>query len=370
MSAMASAARLMHALTWLLVIVNYTHASPVAAGDSQGLSARSLDVVIAPNGTVTVYDPTSGQVFAQGSPSDGSGTKFSAAAIIWIVYCFAIGVPLAFTGIRLPRITTGAAVGFTATACLWAALINTESAKNLSDLVITLVPVCLFVPGFLFGFFNYGRLAGVILICIASGFSWGVRICLFRSDLLVREVYGDWLIGTAFAFLNVLLIPHFERIAVAIASASVGTFFIGLAIDLIVEKQAGMSLGLRLLCDRNKAHYFNLVYKGWKPSTATIIILAVSLAFIPLLAYGQHRLFPQAYILPPRNEDFQYKTRPLPRPQPEPRTPYDEEKAPADIAVEEVRTPTTPSKGSLRSAFSDSPPETRPVSQVTDSYFP
>lgn len=97
---------------------------------------------------------------------------------------------------------------------MWAALINTEPAKNLSDLVLTLVPVLLFIPGFLFGLFNYGRLAGVILITVASGFSWGVRICLFRSDLLVREVYGDWLIGTAFAFLNVCLVPYFERIAV------------------------------------------------------------------------------------------------------------------------------------------------------------
>ena len=132
----------------------------------------------------------------------------------------------------LPRITTGIAIGLTVTvsstfaSCLrvhrptdftisvWAAFINTELAKDLPELVIALVPMLLFFPGFAFGLFEYGRLAGVILICVASGFSWGVRICMFAPDLAVKAIWGDWLIGTAFALVNVCLIPHWERIAV------------------------------------------------------------------------------------------------------------------------------------------------------------
>ena len=159
---------------------------------------------------------------------------------------------------------------------MWAAFINTEPAKDLPELVIALIPILLFFPGFAFGLYEYGRLAGVILICVASGFSWGVRICLFAPNLAVKEIWGDWLIGAAFALVNVCLIPHWERIAVvgslpmyaraawwclisslqAIASASVGTFFIALGIDLFATKQSGMSFGLRYAFDRNKYHYY------------------------------------------------------------------------------------------------------------------
>lgn len=37
-------------------------------------------------------------------------------------------------------------------------------------------------------------------------------------------------------------------------SAAVGTFLIGLGIDLLVSQQDGMSIGLRYLFDRNSAH--------------------------------------------------------------------------------------------------------------------
>ena len=42
----------------------------------------------------------------------------------------------------------------------------------------------------------------------------------------------------------------------AIASASVGTFFVALGIDLFANKQSGMSFGLRYAFDRNKYHYY------------------------------------------------------------------------------------------------------------------
>lgn len=113
---MAFSARLLYTLTWLaLAIVNPVRGSPVMP--LHVLSARGLQVHNYGNGTITVYDPTSGQIYAQGSPSDGSGTNFSAPAVIWIVYCFLIGIPLTFTGIRFPYVTSGAAIGIAATAC-------------------------------------------------------------------------------------------------------------------------------------------------------------------------------------------------------------------------------------------------------------
>lgn len=115
---MAAAARLLNVLTWLvLAAVTPARGSPVMSPPLHVLSARGLEVQNFHNGTIKVIDPSSGQSFAQGSASDGSGNDFSATAIIWIVYCFVIGVPLAFAGIRFPRVTTGIAIGITTSAC-------------------------------------------------------------------------------------------------------------------------------------------------------------------------------------------------------------------------------------------------------------
>lgn len=195
------------------------------------LTARAdLQVNVSSDGIVTVWNGNT--TVAQGAATDGGGSGYNAPAVLWIIYCFLLGVPLVIGGLMLPRITTGVAIGLTVTVSstsasrlrvhglidpvllVWAAFINTEPANDLPELVITLIPMLLFFPGFAFGLYEYGRLAGVILICIASGFSWGVRICMFAPNLAVKELWGSWLIGTAFALVNVCLIPHWERIAV------------------------------------------------------------------------------------------------------------------------------------------------------------
>ena len=207
------------------------HGVPTIVPGLAGLAARAdLQVNISSDGIVTVWNGNT--TVAQGAATDGGGSGYNAAAVLWIIYCFLLGVPLVLGGLMLPRITTGIAIGLTITVsstfasllyllCLfdsallvWAAFINTEPAKDLPELVIALIPILLFFPGFAFGLYEYGRLAGVILICVASGFSWGVRICLFAPNLAVKAIWGDWLIGAAFALVNVCLIPHWERIAV------------------------------------------------------------------------------------------------------------------------------------------------------------
>ncbi|CCM05218.1 uncharacterized protein FIBRA_07428 [Fibroporia radiculosa] len=351
---MAVRRHVLYTLTWLLLsIVNSAYASPL----SYNFSPRTdPSVSTASNGTVTVTDPATGSAIPQGTASDGSGSGLSAVAIIWIVYCLLLGVPLTFCGIFLRRVTTGVAIGLAGTISLWVAFINTEPADAFSDWVLTLVPVCIFVPGFLFGLFNYGRLAGVILIAIASGFSWGVRICLFRPDLLIHQVWGNWVFSAAFALLNLLFVPHFERLAVAFASASVGSFFLALGVDLLVNKQSGLSLGLRYLCDTNPSHWLNLDYEGWKAPTSTIIILAVSLALSPVFAYAQHRIFSKSYVLDPRDEDQ------LPVYYAEDGN-VDNDKVTIKIVIDEA--PPSPSRYK-DSLYTDSAPGTRPVSMMTD----
>ncbi|KAL6305153.1 hypothetical protein BKA93DRAFT_817104 [Sparassis latifolia] len=278
---MATPARLLHILAWLfLTVVGDASASPVdlysVETSGQSLSKRGPYISHA-NGTTSVIDPNSGSIIAQGSPSDGSGHDFSAPAIIWIVYSFAVGVPLAFVGLRLLRFTSGTGLGVLLTVCIWVAFINTETASALPDLVITLPPVGGFLVAFSFGMHEFGRVAGIGFLSILGGFAFGVRICLFRDGLLAPEHYADWLIITGFGIIGLLIFVWKRRASVALSSSSVGTFLTALAIDLVVEKQSGMSWGLRFLFDRNHAHFEYLTYVGWRPTTVTIILLAVSL---------------------------------------------------------------------------------------------
>jgi len=242
-----------------------------------------------------VADPVTQQPVPQGSASDGGGYGFDVPAIIWLVWSFAVGAPLTLAGIRLSRATTGAAIGIVCTLLIWAALINTVSASGISDVLVAAISVGAFGVGFAIGAMSFGRIAGITLLGITGGMSIGVRIILFRPGLLVPVFYVNWLIITVLGIIGFLVVLMRQRAAITGGSAAVGTFLMSLGIDLVINKQKGMSLGLRFLFDRNNAHLVDILTTGWHPPIATEIIMAVSLAAIPIFAVMQHYIFKQPF---------------------------------------------------------------------------
>jgi len=292
---MAAQARLLPFIfsTWLASnLVVTASASPVYS-----LYPRN-DLVKAPNGTWFVLD-SENQFVNQGAATDGGGQGFSPPAIIWLVFSLAIGIPLSLAGIRLWRFTTGASIGIAATVCIWAAFVNTVGAPGISDIVLTCIIIGAFVVGFIVGVLNLGLKAGVMLLGVSGGFSIGVRIVLFRSGLLIPDYAANWVFPGILAAVGFVLAVARQRAAILIGSASVGTFLTALGIDLIINKQNGMSFGLRFLFDRNDAHLVELITEGYHPPISTLIIMAVSLALTPLLAYGQNKIFSNPF-KPPR----------------------------------------------------------------------
>ncbi|CAL1711492.1 unnamed protein product [Somion occarium] len=290
---MAALARLqLLVLTSCLLLVTTTSASPIGQPWLPShLSARSDPVITAENGTMYAIDPSTMEPVPQGSASDGSGVDLNASALIWLVWSFVVGVPLALTGIRFWRLTTAASLGIACVVCVWAAFVNTLGPSGISDLLLTCLVMGAFGLGFFIGLFNLGRLAGITFLALSAGFSIGVRIVLFRDGLLVPSFFVNWIIATVCAVIGFVLVVVRQRLAILVSSASVGTFLIGLGVDLVINKQKGMSTGLRFLFDRNNSHLVDLFTRGWHPPISTIIILAVSLALIPPLAYTQHRIF-------------------------------------------------------------------------------
>ena len=117
-------------LSWLLVLLVHdisVRASPVVSDlglllghDTHPATQfwkRVTPVVVSSQAgdNTTVINPSTDQVIAQGPGTDGGGS--GPAAIIWLVFVFVVGIPLALTGVRLWRFTTGMAVGLALTVC-------------------------------------------------------------------------------------------------------------------------------------------------------------------------------------------------------------------------------------------------------------
>lgn len=96
----------------LLAFVTVTHASPAY------LAKRDPVITYDSSGSiVNITDPTTGVEIKQGPATDGGGDGLNAPAIVWLAWSFAVGIPLMLGGVRLSRLTTGAAIGLAGTVC-------------------------------------------------------------------------------------------------------------------------------------------------------------------------------------------------------------------------------------------------------------
>ncbi|EPQ55285.1 hypothetical protein GLOTRDRAFT_76646 [Gloeophyllum trabeum ATCC 11539] len=257
------------------------------------------------DGKIAIIDSVTLQFIAQGPASDGSGSAFSIAAILWLLFAFVNGVPLAIAGIRGWRVTVAAAIGLSLAVCGWAAIINTMGVPDISDEAITLIVFGMYAGGFSLGFFDFARIAGITLLGLGGGAATGIRLALLRANLLIPVFFVNWMVVALTGVIGGLLVITKQRVAITLCSASSGTFLTALGVDLLLNKQTGMSRGLRFLFDRNSAHLADLIGNGYQPPITTVIILGASLAVTPLAAYAQHKIFPAPFDRRPMEKDIE-----------------------------------------------------------------
>jgi len=180
----------------------------------------------------------------------------------------------------------------------WAAVVNCISDGGVSDIVIVVFVVLLFVVAFFVGLPSIFLPFAPFLLALEGGASIGLRVVLLRDDLLAQgqKAYAaNWVIVALCGVLSVLCLSWKSRATTLFACASIGSFLVGLGIDLVVNQQNGLSRGLRYLMDRNASHVMALL-SGYHPPATTVALIVVSLAVIPLFAYAQHRLFPVPFV--------------------------------------------------------------------------
>ncbi|KAI6029391.1 hypothetical protein BKA83DRAFT_680330 [Pisolithus microcarpus] len=247
------------------------------------------------NGTIIVYSLTTGEEIPQGLASDGSGSGLDACALAWIVFSFTVGLPLLFLGIRGWRFTTAAAIGLAATLTSWAVFVNTLDNLGVSDVALTIFVLSLFGCGFLLGSLELSRVLGILVL---GDWLLGFESSLLGSGLLISDpsiFFVNWLIVGLCGFMCSILVLWKQRFGVLNGCASTGSFLCALGVDLVTNRQSGMSRGLRYLMDRNRYHVVDNVFSGYSPPTTTVIILAVSIAVTPAFAFAQHKVFKRPF---------------------------------------------------------------------------
>jgi hypothetical protein len=115
MGAVAASVRLLKLFYWLLLCDIVTCALALPSSFPQ-LVPRNI-IINNSSSTIEVFDSTTDQAILQGSATDGSGTNFSIPAVIWLVFCFVIGIPMVIAGIRGWRLTIGVGIGLPAAVC-------------------------------------------------------------------------------------------------------------------------------------------------------------------------------------------------------------------------------------------------------------
>jgi hypothetical protein len=75
-----------------------------------------------------------------------------------------------------------------------------------------------------------------------------------------------------------------------VSAFTVGSF-LALALDLSLNKQSGLSNGLRSLLDSNKAHITITFQTGYHPFLSTLITIGTCILLIPAFSYLQHRVY-------------------------------------------------------------------------------
>ena len=81
------------------------------------LASRATPILNNHTGQPEAYSPITQQLIPQGPATDAGGQNYNGPAILWIIFSFVIGPPMAFAGIRGWRLTTGVGLGLAATVC-------------------------------------------------------------------------------------------------------------------------------------------------------------------------------------------------------------------------------------------------------------
>lgn len=246
-------------------------------------------------GSIIVFNSQTQQPIPQGSASDGGGSAFNPPAVLWVVAAFSLGVPLSLAGFRGWKFTLGTAIGLSAAVCTWAALINTESSRGFPDIAIEGIVSIFFIVGFGIGLFEFGRIPGIACLGVVGGLAIGMRIVMFKSGLLFRQLFANWLVVAGCGVCGLLLMVITQRIGIMFCTSSTGTFFFGLGVDLMINQQKGMSRGLRFLFDQNTSHVVDIISNGYTPPPSTKIIMGASLALIPILTFIQYKVFREPF---------------------------------------------------------------------------
>lgn len=277
-----------------LTYINFRLSTALPASPIVGIDPLS--------GNVTFEDPDTGIDIPQFPATDGGAGVLN--KVLWIIFAALVGLPLGVAGVRLGRLSTGAAMGLTAAFVVWVAFVNAlpmpfnTSSASASDLILTIIIIATFlVFSFLGAFLHSLYPYGLALLGGCGGASLFMRVVIIRAGLLISQIYAINIVLIVIgAVMGIFAILWKRRLGVIACTGLVATFLVALGLDVALNFKSapgrGMSDGLRLLLDRNSSHAADLFQHKYVPTITTQAIIGGSLGLVPLIGFIQHRFFP------------------------------------------------------------------------------
>lgn len=239
--------------------------------------------------------------YEQSPAADGTDlSRTAVSSLLFSLPTILLGLLLLLGGRILLRFSSSLGFAIAAAFPTWALCVNLVGVGGLTGRSSNQVDQNLAIWGLVAGAFLFGLTIGLLigqhvpriglhLLSIHSGFALAVSILIFFQQLATHYVWIRWILfGLLVSFFALLTIISRPSIGTSVACATSGSFLLFLGIDLLAEQNSGMSLGIRLLFDRNHQHAKDLA--EYHPPTVTRILLIVSWACMLLGSAYQYKL--------------------------------------------------------------------------------
>jgi len=279
--------------------------SSTHSGSSRALSAtsptQSADSSSAPTPTNTPPLP-----YPEFPDANTLLKQSLASHVLTILYTLFVGTQLAFLSQKFEKVTLGNIASIPLSGLVWIALLNNDmesmpsqpsvnAMKTTSNSGLGFPSIGLILPIHAFGIclsilalrIKGFRQAFMGIMAGSGGLFLALTLVLLREGLLIPLYFPNWILIIAGMAISEAVCIWSKSLIMIASPTLTGAFFIGLGIDIIVHRDGGALVGLKILFDHK------LSTDLYQPEESTQLIMGLSMLLGILMIYIHHQFGPR-----------------------------------------------------------------------------
>jgi len=306
-----SATLLLVSLAVLGFLAANTSASPLAPSSAHSSSSRSHSSAsenISPTQTTTssTSSTPTPSPYPQFPNANALLQQSLASHILTIIYTLFVGSQLVFLSQKLEKVTLGNMASIPLSGVVWIALLNNDmepmpitpsssTTGQMSSSGLGFPSIALIMPIHAFGIclsilalrIKYWRQISMLIMAGSGGLFLALTLVLLRQGLLIPHYFPNWIlviVCTALSMVGCIWGKSFVMIS---SPTFTGAFFIALGIDVVVHREGGALVGLKVFFDHS------LSTALYQPEKSTQLIMGLSLVLALPAIYIHHQFSPR-----------------------------------------------------------------------------